>query len=154
MNRIIQNGLETRRMDRRPTQDKKGFSLVELMVGSSILTLVLAGAFSGLGQALCISEVVQSSNFAAQLRSAALAKRNGRNPPAAMGRGGKPAGQRFFRSSKELFHCTFAGLLLHEDCFVEGNLSKRNSSYRGMDGFEGETPLQRICHLLHEGGAF
>ena len=67
MKRIVQNGLEKRRVDRRPTQDKKGFSLVELMVGSTILTLVLAGAFSGLGQALCISEVVQSSNFAAQL---------------------------------------------------------------------------------------
>lgn len=37
------------------------------MVGSAVLTLVLAGSFSGLGQALCISEVVQSSNFAAQL---------------------------------------------------------------------------------------
>ncbi len=67
MKRIQKYGLQKRREDRRSTQDKKGFSLVELMVGSTILTFVLAGAFSGLGQALCISEVVQSSNFATQL---------------------------------------------------------------------------------------
>ena len=59
--------IQQRRPGRRSTQDKKGFSLVELMVGSTVLTLVLAGSFSGLGQALCISEVVKSSNFAAQL---------------------------------------------------------------------------------------
>ena len=67
MKRIKNNGLKERRQDRCSTQDKKGFSLVELMIGSAVLTLVLAGSFSGLGQAICISEVVQSSNFAAQL---------------------------------------------------------------------------------------
>ncbi len=67
MKRITQNGLKKRREDRPSTRVKKGFSLVDVMVGSTILTLVLAGAFSGLGQAICITEVVQSSNFATQL---------------------------------------------------------------------------------------
>ncbi len=62
MKKIKQNELQ----QRHSTKSKKGFSLVELMVGSAALTLVLAGTFSGLGQAICISEVVQSSNFAAQ----------------------------------------------------------------------------------------
>ena len=46
---------------------KKGFSLVEFMVGSGVMTLVLAGCFSGIGQALQISENVKSGNFAAQI---------------------------------------------------------------------------------------
>ena len=46
---------------------KKGFSLVEFMVGSGVMTLVLAGCFSGIGQALLISENVKSGNFAAQI---------------------------------------------------------------------------------------
>ena len=46
---------------------KKGFSLVEFMVGSGVMTLVLAGYFSGIGQALLISENVKSGNFAAQI---------------------------------------------------------------------------------------
>ena len=45
----------------------KGFSLVEFMIGSGVMTLVLAGCFSGIGQALLISENVKSSNFAAQV---------------------------------------------------------------------------------------
>jgi len=73
MKRIRKTGFQESRPGRRSTQDKKGFSLVELMVGSTVLTLVLAGSFSGLGQALCISEVVQSF----ELRRATFAKRNG-----------------------------------------------------------------------------
>ena len=38
-----------------------------MMVGSTVLALVLAGSFSGLGQALLIEENVQSANFASQL---------------------------------------------------------------------------------------
>ena len=45
----------------------RGFSLVEFMVGSGVMTLVLAGCFSGIGQALLISENVKSGNFAAQI---------------------------------------------------------------------------------------
>ena len=44
-----------------------GFSLVEFMVGSGVMTLVLAGCFSGIGQAIVISENVESSNFATQI---------------------------------------------------------------------------------------
>ena len=46
---------------------KRGFSLVEAMMGASVLTLVLAGCFSGLGQALLISENVKSYDYASQL---------------------------------------------------------------------------------------
>ncbi len=67
MKRIIKTKIQATRAKRKSAQGKEGFSLVELMVGSTVLTLVLAGSFSGLGQALCISEVVQSSNFASQL---------------------------------------------------------------------------------------
>ena len=44
-----------------------GFPLVEFMVGSGVMTLVLAGCFSGIGQAIVISENVESSNFATQI---------------------------------------------------------------------------------------
>ncbi len=44
-----------------------GFSLVEFMVGSGVMTLILAGCFSGIGQAIVICENVKSSNFAAQI---------------------------------------------------------------------------------------
>ncbi len=46
---------------------KRGFSLVEFMVGSGVMTVVLAGCFSGILQAILISENVKSSNFAAQI---------------------------------------------------------------------------------------
>jgi len=53
--------------DFRTGREQRGFSLVESMMGATVLTLVLAGCFSGLGQALLISENVKSYNFAAQL---------------------------------------------------------------------------------------
>ncbi len=67
MNRLKKTGLSKNAAKPFSIQQKKGFSLVELMVGSTVLALVLAGSFSGLGQALMIEENVQSSNFAAQL---------------------------------------------------------------------------------------
>ncbi len=48
-------------------QSKRGFSLVEAMMGATVLTMVLAGCFSGLGQALLMSENVKSYDFASQL---------------------------------------------------------------------------------------
>ena len=53
--------------DFRAGRKQGGFSLVESMMGATVLTLVLAGCFSGLGQALSISENVKSYNFATQL---------------------------------------------------------------------------------------
>lgn len=53
--------------DFRTERKKRGFSLVEAMMGAGVLTLVLAGCFNGLGQAILISENVKSYNFAAQL---------------------------------------------------------------------------------------
>ncbi len=61
------DNLQVAQNEPRSRNSKKGFSLVEMMVGSAVLTLVLAGSFSGLGQALLIQENVQSSNFATQL---------------------------------------------------------------------------------------
>jgi len=46
---------------------RRGYSLVEMMVGSTVLTLVLAGAFSGMGQAFLINEYVEDANFAAMI---------------------------------------------------------------------------------------
>ena len=60
-------GFTGEHIESRSIKSKRGFSLVELMVGSTVLTLVLAGSFSGLGQAFLIEENVQSSNFAVQL---------------------------------------------------------------------------------------
>ena len=60
----------TRRMPRgtgKSIEEKEGFSLVEFMIGAGVMTLVLAGCFSGIGQALLISENVKSGNFAAQI---------------------------------------------------------------------------------------
>ena len=51
----------------RYAQSKRGFSLVEAMMGAGVLTMVLAGCFSGLGQALLMSENVRSYDFASQL---------------------------------------------------------------------------------------
>ncbi len=67
MKRLDKYGLSKRRNESLFTQQKQGFSLVELMVGSTVLALVLAGSFSGLGQAMLIQENVQSANFASQL---------------------------------------------------------------------------------------
>ncbi len=49
------------------SRNKRGFSLVEFIMGSGVMTLVLAGCFSGLGQAILISENVKSGDFAAQI---------------------------------------------------------------------------------------
>jgi hypothetical protein len=57
-----------------PWQREGGFSLVELMMGSSVLTLILAGCFLGFGQAMVISENMKSSNFAAQVLEAEMEK--------------------------------------------------------------------------------
>ncbi len=67
MKRLEKYGLSQERNESLSTQQKHGFSLVELMVGSTVLALVLAGSFSGLGQAMLIEENVQSANFASQL---------------------------------------------------------------------------------------
>ncbi len=67
MKRMNKIGLRQERSNSHSAQNKKGFSLVELMVGSTALALVLAGSFSGLGQAMLIEENVHSSNFASQL---------------------------------------------------------------------------------------
>jgi hypothetical protein len=42
------------------------------MMGTSVLTLVLAGCFAGMGQAMVLSENVKSSNFAAQALEAEM----------------------------------------------------------------------------------
>jgi hypothetical protein len=42
------------------------------MMGSSVLTLVLAGCFIGIGQAMVISENMKNSNFAAQVLDAEM----------------------------------------------------------------------------------
>ena len=41
-------------------------------MGSSVLTLVLAGCFMGIGQAMIITENMRSSNFAAQVLEAEM----------------------------------------------------------------------------------
>ena len=44
-----------------------GHSLTELMMGTSVMTVVLAGSFSAVRQATFMSEGVQSENLAAQV---------------------------------------------------------------------------------------
>lgn len=46
---------------------KRGFTLVELMMGTSVLAVILAGCFSALGQALVVSENAKQSNFVTEL---------------------------------------------------------------------------------------
>lgn len=45
----------------------KGFTLVEMMMGVSVLTVILAGCFSALGQALVVSENAEQTNFVTEL---------------------------------------------------------------------------------------
>ncbi len=45
----------------------RGFSLVEMMIGTSVLAVILAGCFGALGQALVISENAKQSNFVTEL---------------------------------------------------------------------------------------
>lgn len=58
---------------------KRGYSLVELMIGATLLTVVLAGTFSALGQALFLSEKVQHSNFVTELLQSELNEVNNYN---------------------------------------------------------------------------
>ncbi len=51
-----------------------GYSLIELMMGTAVLTVVLAGTFSALGQALTLSEKVQHANFVTELLQSELDK--------------------------------------------------------------------------------
>ena len=60
-------------------QRNKAYSLVELMMGTTLLTVVLAGTFSALGQALFLSEKVQHSNFVSELLQSELNEVNNYN---------------------------------------------------------------------------
>ena len=44
-----------------------GYSLTELMMGTSVMTVVLAGSFSAVNQVSVMSESVESENLAAQV---------------------------------------------------------------------------------------
>lgn len=57
----------------------RGYSLVELMIGTTLLTVVLAGTFSALGQALFLSEKVQHSNFVTELLQSEMNEVNNYN---------------------------------------------------------------------------
>ncbi len=58
---------EGKALESHSKRDRRGFSIVEFIMGSGVMTLVLAGCFSGLGQAILISENVKSGDFAAQI---------------------------------------------------------------------------------------
>jgi len=45
----------------------KGYSLVEMMVGSVVLAMVMAGSFSGMGQAFILNEYVSDTNIIGQV---------------------------------------------------------------------------------------
>ncbi len=51
----------------RKRKNSWGHSLTEFMMGTSVMTVVLAGSFSAVNQATFMSEGVQSENFAAQV---------------------------------------------------------------------------------------
>ncbi len=48
-------------------KEKKGYSLVEVMMGTGVMTVVLAGTFSAVGQGMLMSDGVKSEEVAIQV---------------------------------------------------------------------------------------